>query len=55
MLKIRITYNKANKEELTEAIKKLEKDFVILNQSREYEGRGKSLYNNIYLDLEHKK
>lgn len=54
MLKIRITYNRDNKEELTEAIKSLEKQFKILNQSKEYKGRGNSLYSNIYLDIENK-
>ena len=47
MLKIRITYNRNNPKELEEAIKKLEKDFTILNKSKVYEGRGESLYNNI--------
>lgn len=55
MLKIRITYNREEKEELTKAIESIEKDFTILNQSKEYVGRGKSLYNNIYLDIEKKK
>lgn len=54
MLKIRITYNRDNKEELDRAIDKLEKDFDILNKSRVYEGRGESKYNNIYLDVENK-
>lgn len=54
MLKIRITYNRDNKEELDRAIDKLEKDFEILNKSRVYEGRGESKYNNIYLDVENK-
>lgn len=54
MLKIRITYNRDNKEELDRAIDKLEKDFEILNKSRVYEGRGESKYNNIYLDVDNK-
>lgn len=54
MLKIRITYNKNNKEELEKAIEKLEKEFEILNKSRVYQGRGESKYNNIYLDVENK-
>lgn len=54
MLKIRITYNREDKEELKKAIEKLEKDFNILNKSRVYQGRGESKYNNIYLDVENK-
>lgn len=54
MLKIRITYNRENKKELDEAIEKLEKNFDILNKSRVYQGRGKSKYNNIYLDVQNK-
>lgn len=55
MLKIRITYNRNNEEELREAIKSLEEQFNILSESKVYEGRGKSVYNNIYLDVENKK
>ena len=47
MLKIRITYNKDNKEELEKAIEKLEKNFNVLNKSKIYKGRGESKYNNI--------
>ena len=54
MLKIRVTYNREDKEELEKAMKKLEKDFNILNKSRGYEGRGQSKYNNVYLDVENK-
>ena len=54
MLKIRITYNREDKKELEKAIEKVEKDFDILNKSRVYQGRGKSKYNNIYLDVENK-
>lgn len=54
MLKIRITYNRDNKEELDKAIEKLEKEFEILNKSRIYEGRGQTKYNNVYLDVENK-
>lgn len=54
MLKVRITYNRENPKELEKALEKLEKDFRILNTSRIYKGRGNSLYNNIYIDLENK-
>ena len=54
MLKIRITYNREDEKELEKAIKKLEKNFDILNKSRIYKGRGESKYNNIYLDVENK-
>ena len=54
MLKIRITYNKDNKEELEKAIETLEKNFNVLNKSKIYKGRGESKYNNIYLDVENK-
>ena len=55
MIKIRLTYDKNNKKELEDAIKKIEESFIILNKSRVYEGRGSSSYNNIYLDIEVKK
>lgn len=54
MLKIRITYNRENPAEFQQALKKLEENFTIINQSKVYEGRGKSLYNNVYLDVENK-
>lgn len=54
MLKIRITYNYEKKEELEEALEKLEKDFDIINKSKEYKNRGQSKYANIYLDVENK-
>ena len=54
MLKIRITYNREKPEELKDAIKKIEKEFDIINQSQEYKNRGKSKYSNIYLDVESK-
>ena len=50
MLKIRITY--ADKSELNKAIKKLEKEFNVLSVSKEYRGRGRSKYSNVYLDVE---
>lgn len=52
MLKIRITF--ASETELAAAIKKIEANFKILNQSKIYKGRGSSAYSNIYLDVENK-
>lgn len=52
MLKIRITY--ADKSELDKAIEKLKKEFRVLSISKEYKGRGRSLYSNVYLDVENK-
>lgn len=52
MLKIRITY--ADKKEKDIAIEKIKESFKVLNISREYKGRGDSLYSNIYLDLNNK-
>ena len=54
MLKVRITYNREDEEEIKKAIEKLEKEFEILNKSRVYRGRGESKYNNVYLDVENK-
>ena len=52
MLKIRITY--ADGEEMQKAIDKINKDFKVLSISKEYKGRGNSIYSNIYLDVENK-
>ncbi|MEG0578933.1 MAG: hypothetical protein RR490_03350 [Niameybacter sp.] len=52
MLKLRITYRMDKPEELEQAIKGLEANFTILQQSKPYAGRGKSVYGNIYLDVE---
>lgn len=52
MLKFRITY--ADKKELDKALKKLETEFNILAISKEYKGKGKSQYSNIYLDIQNK-
>ncbi|ERI92138.1 hypothetical protein HMPREF1982_02679 [Clostridiales bacterium oral taxon 876 str. F0540] len=49
MLKIRITYcNEAEKEGF---IDKLKNNFKILEVSKEYQGKGKSLYKKCYIDL----
>lgn len=55
MLKLRITYNRNNKDELEKAIDLIKKEYDIVNRSKEYKGRGESLYNNVYVDIELKK
>lgn len=52
MIKIRLTY--ADDQEKDIAIEKLKVNFNVLNISREYKGRGSSMYSNIYIDLENK-
>lgn len=52
MLKVRITF--ANSEELKDLMEDIERDYIILNKSRVYSGRGESKYSNIYLDIEKK-
>lgn len=54
MLKIRITFDKNNPDELNEAIDKLKENFDIIQISKVYEGRGESRYNNVYIDLNNK-
>ena len=51
MLKIRITFDKNNPDELNEAIDKLKENFDIIQVSKIYEGRGESRYSNVYIDL----
>lgn len=54
MLKIRVTFvddEKGNKE-LKDFIGMIEKKQTVLNQSQIYKGRGKSIYSNVYLDIE---
>lgn len=56
MIKIRLTFpdtDKGNKE-LEEAINILKNNFEVLNISDVYEGRGKSKYSNVYMDVEKK-
>lgn len=54
MIKVRITYSQTEKGrmEVEEAIKNISNNFFIINKSKEYKGRGNSLYSNIYLDME---
>lgn len=52
MLKLRVTYSdSADKDKL---INELDKQYRILNVSKEYPGKGKSLYKNTYIDLSDK-
>lgn len=51
MLKIRITFNKNNKSELEQAIEILEKEFEVIDISREYDNRNSS-YSRVYADVE---
>lgn len=56
MLKIRITFvddAKGNKE-VENAKEVIKENFIIVNQSRVYKGRGTSMYSNVYLDVEAK-
>ena len=57
MIKIRLTFIDTieGKKELQEAIKILQTQSTIINQSKAYKGRGKSLYSSIYLDVKVKK
>lgn len=54
MLKIRATFvdDQKGNDEMQGFIKELEENYTILNQSEVYKGRGKSIYSNIYLDVE---
>ncbi|WP_195617729.1 hypothetical protein [Clostridium paraputrificum] len=56
MIKIRLTFinNEVGHKELNKTLEKIKKDFNILNESKIYNGRGKSQYNNIYLNIEEK-
>lgn len=53
MLKVRITF--IDTEEKDQFIKKLNDEYIIINESKIYRGRNGSKYNNIYLDVEVKK
>ena len=56
MLKIRITFadTEPGRKELEEALDQLDQDFNVLNRSKVYQGRGTSIYSNIYLEVENK-
>lgn len=53
MLKLRITFvdDEEGNKELEKFIKNIEKENKILNISKPYRGRGKSIYSNIYIDV----
>lgn len=54
MLKVRVTFvndEKGNKE-LKDFMEMIEKKQTVLNQSQKYKDRGKSIYSNVYLDIE---
>lgn len=52
MLKIRLTYKQEQDAELQETLEIINSNFNVLNQSREYKGRGKSKYSNVYIDVD---
>ena len=54
MLKIRITFDKNNPDELNEAIEKLKENFDVIQVSKIYESRGESRYSNVYIDVNNK-
>lgn len=53
MIKIRITYDDDKEKDI--ALKKIKENFEVLNISKVYRGRGNSIYNNIYIDVNIKK
>jgi len=54
MLKIRVTFidDPNGNKELEQLKEDIENNYKILNESKVYKGRGKSLYSSIYLDIE---
>lgn len=52
MLKVRVTYS--NEEEKDKLINELKSYFRLNQISKEYMGKGKSLYKSIYLNLSYK-
>lgn len=54
MIKLTLSYsNNQEKEKIIADISKLE-EYKILNISKEYSGKGKSLYKRTYIDLSEK-
>lgn len=53
MLKLRITFNKNNEQELEQAIEVLEQTFDIIEISKSYDNAN-SNYSRVYIDLENK-
>lgn len=56
MLKLRVTFidNEKGKLELEEMIGTLSNNYNVINISKTYKGRNKSLYSNVYIDVETK-
>lgn len=54
MIKIRLTFvdTREGRSELAGAIKILNDNYIVLNQSKVCKGRGATKYSNIYLDIE---
>lgn len=54
MLKIRITFvdDEKGKQELLKFVSDISSTHTILQQTNIYPGRGKSIYSNVYLDVE---
>ncbi len=54
MLKVRLTFEDikdGSNIEIERFLKFIESEYVILNQSKVYKGRGNSKYSNLYLDI----
>ena len=58
MIKLRLTFtdNEKGKQELSDFLEMIQENkmFECINESKIYNSRGKSLYSNIYLDIEYK-
>lgn len=54
MIKVRLTYvdNEQGHIELEQIKKLLGDNATVISTSREYKGRGNSMYSNVYLDVE---
>lgn len=54
MIKIRLTYvdSDQGRKELERFKKMLDNNTMIINISKKYKGRGNTMYNNIYIDVE---
>lgn len=54
MIKVRLTFvdTREGRSELAGAIKILNDNYIVLNQSKVYKGLGTTKYSNIYLDIE---
>ena len=56
MIKIRLTFvdTEEGNVELNNVLNKISNDFVVIQTSKIYKGRGNSKYSNVYLDIENK-